>query len=72
MYAATVAHRAASGGLEIAQPFLSRAQYLALQAAQHLPAVSQNMARLLLNLSGDLSKGPVDLVCVHAGLSLEV
>lgn len=56
--------------LRVAQALFSRTKDLALQAAKGLPLASRDMAKLLLSLTDQGSESAVDLICVHAALSL--
>lgn len=72
MQASNIADRTASGLLVVTQSLLGGTENLALQPAQRLPSVTQQVTRLLLHLTDKGFDRTVDLVCVHAGLSLEL
>ena len=67
--ASALPDRAAGRLLTVTHPLLCSTQDLPLQTTQHLALAAHQVSRLLLHFSGNRSDGPVDLVCVHAGLS---
>jgi hypothetical protein len=72
MQTSAVAHSTPRGFLKVTQPLFCSAQHLTLQTTQHQFSVSQHVACLFLNLANETPDVAVDVVCVHAVLSLEL